>query len=161
MHIRPETPADAAAVREIITAAFGQPDEAALVAALHRDGEAAIALVAESAGAVIGHVLLSPMRAPFAALGLAPLSVRPDWQRQGVGSALMHAAIDAARSHGAAAIFLLGNPDYYRRFGFSAAAAAGFASPYAGAHFMALPLVEPLPATHGAVAYAAAFEALG
>ena len=110
---------------------------------------------------VIGHVLLSPMRAPFAALGLAPLSVRPDWQRQGVGSALMHAAIDAARSQSAAAIFLLGNPDYYRRFGFSAAAAAGFASPYAGPHFMVLPLVEPLPATHGAVAYAAAFGALG
>ncbi len=161
MLIRPETAADHAAIRAVVSAAFARPDEADLVEQLRRNGDAAISLVAEAEGAVIGHVLLSPMAAPFAALGLAPLSVLPAHQRSGVGSALMHAAIDTARASGAAAIFLLGNPGYYQRFGFSAAAAKPFASPYAGPHFMALPLVAPLPATQGAVAYAAAFGGLG
>lgn len=161
MQIRPETPADHAAIRAVITAAFARADEADLVEQLRHDGDAAISLVAEADGVLSGHVLLSPMTAPFAALGLAPLSVLPAHQRQGVGNALMHAAIDAARATGAAAIFLLGDPAYYRRFGFSTEAAKPFASPYAGPHFMALPLVDPLPATHGAVAYAAAFGGLG
>lgn len=161
MRIRTETPADHAAIRAVVAAAFARPDEADLVDQLRRDGDAAVSLVAEADNEIIGHVLLSPMTAPFAALGLAPLSVLPAHQRHGVGSELMHAAIDAARATGAAAIFLLGNPAYYRRFGFSAEAAKPFASPYAGPHFMALPLVNPLPATHGAVGYAAAFGALG
>ncbi len=161
MQIRPETAADHAAIRAVVTAAFARPDEADFVDQLRCDGDAAISLIAEVDHAIIGHVLLSPMTAPFAALGLAPLSVLPAYQRRGVGSALMHAAINAARTAGAAAIFLLGNPAFYRRFGFSAGAAKPFASPYAGPHFMALPLVDPLPAMHGAVAYAAAFGALG
>ena len=157
MRIRPETPADHAAIRAVITAAFARPDEAELVDQLRRDGDAAISLVAEADHAIIGHVLLSPMTAPFAALGLAPLSVLPAHQQHGVGSALMHAAIDAARTAGAAAIFLLGHPAYYRRFGFSVETARPFASPDAGPHFMVLPLVDPLPATHGPVGYAKAF----
>ena len=160
MQIRPETPADHAAIRAVVFAAFARPDEADLVDQLRHDGDATISLVAEAEGEIIGHVLLSPMTAPFAALGLAPLSVLPAHQQHGVGSALMHAAIAQARTASAAAIFLLGDPAYYRRFGFSAEAAKPFASPYAGPHFQLLRLSDrPLP-TERPVAYAPAFARL-
>ncbi len=158
--IRRERAGDVDAIGEVVIRAFGRQDEARLVARLRRDGDAAISLVAVAGGAVIGHVLLSPMAAPFRAVGLAPLSVLPDRQRQGVGAALTHAAIAEARRDGRDAMFVLGDPAYYGRFGFRADLAAGFASPYAGPHFMVLPLAEALPATTGAVDYAPAFSAL-
>ena len=110
-------------------------------------------------GAIIGHVLLSPMRAAFRALGLAPLSVAPDRQAGGVGSALARAAIERARQEGWAAVFVLGENAYYERFGFHADLAARFSSPYAGPHFMALALRPDLPAS-GEVNYAPTFDAL-
>jgi putative acetyltransferase len=87
--------------------------------------------------------------------------VLPDRQRQGVGSALVRAALTRAREGGWAAAFVLGHPAYYGRFGFRADAARGYASPYAGEHFMALPLgPEPLSGL-GAVIHSAPFAALG
>ena len=83
-------------------------------------------------GVVVGHVLLSRLVSPPGALALAPLAVLPDRQRRGVGSALVRAALARAREGGGAAAFVLGDPAYYGRFGFSAEAARGYASPYAG-----------------------------
>jgi putative acetyltransferase len=100
------------------------------------------------------------MEAPFSALALAPLSVKPDRQRAGVGSRLVYDAIDRAKATGWAAIFVLGDPSYYRRFGFDVEAAKGFSSPYAGEHFMVLSLSETLPTT-GELRHAPAFAALG
>lgn len=157
--IRPATAADAAAVAALVTAAFGQDDEARLVQMLEADGDAEIALVAESPDGIVGHVLLSPMRAPFPALGLAPISVAPDHQRRGIGSALMRAAIDRARAGPWRVIFLLGDTDYYGRFGFTARAAEPFGSPYAGPHFQLLAL-DDAPLEGGDVAYAPAFDRL-
>lgn len=159
--VRPERAGDDEAIDGVIVGAFGRDDEARLVTQLRRDGDAAISLVAVAGEAVIGHVLLSPMSAPFRALGLAPLSVVPEHQRQGIGAALIDAAIVQARHGGWSAIFVLGDAAYYGRFGFRADLAAGFLSPYAGPHFMTLPLADMLPATTGRVAYAAAFERLG
>lgn len=104
------------------------------MARLRDDGDAILSLVAVQDAAIVGHVMLSPMSAPFRALGLAPLSVLPRWQRQGVGTALLQAAIGKARDGGWSAVFVLGDPAYYRRFGFRADLAAGFTSPYAGPH---------------------------
>ena len=95
--VRPERAGDIAAIDDVIVRAFGREDEARLVAQLRRDGDATISLVATAGDAVIGHVLLSPMSAPFQALGLAPLSVIPEHQKQGVGTALMSAAVAQAR----------------------------------------------------------------
>ncbi len=160
--IRPETPADAPAVAALLTAAFGGPAEAGLVAALRTAGDAAIALVAEDpAGGIAGHILLSPMRAPFPALSLAPLAVAPGRQGAGLGAALVRAALAQAEAEGWRGVFVLGDPAYYGRFGFTAEAAAGFESPYAGPAFQALALGGPLPAQAGAAAHAPAFAALG
>lgn len=157
--VRPERADDIAAIDDVVTRAFGRDDEARLVAQLRRDGDATISLVAVPAGdAVIGHVLLSPMSAPFRALGLAPVSVAPKYQKQGVGAALIDAAMVQARQGGWSAIFVLGDPGYYGRFGFRADLAAGFSSPYAGPHFMVLPLTDALPVVSGKVSYAAAFS---
>lgn len=159
--IRAEGPTDVAAISAIVELAFGQPDEARLVERLRVEGDAAISLVALIDGAVAGHVLLSPMSAPFLALGLAPVSVSPAHQRIGIGRALVETAIDRARSDGWDAIFVLGDPAYYGRFGFRADLATGFVSPYAGPYLMVLPLGVPLPATIGTIDYAPAFSALG
>ena len=160
MNIRAAGPADHAAVRAILLAAFPGPDEADLVERLRADGDSAIELVAERDGRIVGHVLFSPVEAPFRALALAPVAVAPDRQGEGIGSALIHAGHEAARRQGWDAIFVVGEPEYYRRFGYGAALAAGFASPYAGSYFMVLALRGPLPAGKGEVRHAAAFSAL-
>ena len=129
MLIRRETARDADVIRAITTAAFapGRPPgqtvpEARLIDEL-RAGPAwlpALSLVAVTpAGEVIGHVLGTRGhvgRDPVLALG--PLAVRPDHQRHGVGSALMHAILGAADALGEPLAALLGDPAYYRRFGF-------------------------------------------
>lgn len=157
---RDETEADHKAVREIVTAAFGREDEADLVEALRRSGEAEISLVAEDEGVVVGHVMFSPMTAPFRALGLAPVSVTPKRQMFGIGGALIRNGLDRARAAGWDAVFVLGDPEYYTRFGFDPKLAAGFASPYAGPNFMALALSGDLPQISGKVEYAQPFSSL-
>ena len=164
--IRPAEPADAAAIRAVHEAAFPTTVEAELVEALAREGDAVVSLVAERQGEIVGHVLLSRMRVTadgdeLRALGLAPVGVLPGFQGGGIGSAMIDAALAIARATGEAIVFLLGEPDYYARFGFSAAAAAPFASPYAGPYFMALPLRPGFePPAAGEAAYARAFSDL-
>jgi putative acetyltransferase len=127
--IRRETDRDADVIRAIVTAAFapGQPpgqipNEARLIDEL-RAGPAwlpALSLVAVTpAGETIGHVLGTRGHVgQHPVLALGPLAVRPDQQRRGVGSALMHAILGAADALGEPLVALLGDPAYYRRFGF-------------------------------------------
>ena len=118
--VRDEAPADAAAVRDVVTRAFEQPAEAKIVDALRAAGKADVALVAECDGRVVGHVLFSPVTlagAP-AASGLAPLAVAPELQRRGVGTALVRAGLARCRAAGHAFVVVLGSPAYYGRFGF-------------------------------------------
>ena len=143
-------------MRAVVRAAFGQDEEAELVEALRNAGDATIALVAELGGAIAGQIMFSPMREPASCLGLGPVSVAPDLQRRGTGSALIRAGIQRAREEGWRGIFLLGHAKYYPRFGFSPGAASGFSSPFAGRHFMFLPLTEDAP-LEGRARYAAAF----
>lgn len=157
--LRPFAPGDEAAVRHVVREAFGQPDEARLVDQLRAEGDATHEILAWSGETAIGHVLLSRMAAPLNALALAPVSVIPDRQRQGIGQALVRAAIASAQTTPCQAIFVLGDLDYYGRFGFDPALAAGFDSPYAGAHFAALAL-KPWPTRGGVLGHAPAFGAL-
>lgn len=162
MRIRPETAADHAAVRALLDEAFEGGGESALVERLRAGKLDRVALVAVAHGAVSGHAMLSPMRAPFPALGLAPLAVAAGCRGKGIGAALVAAALDRARTDGAGwrAVFVLGDPAYYGRFGFRADLAAGFATPYAESHFMVLPLAGTLPVRSGPVAYAPPFDLL-
>ncbi|YBV95321.1 N-acetyltransferase [Phyllobacteriaceae bacterium JZ32] len=159
--VRDEEPADIAAIHRVVEAAFQQSMEADLVDRLRADGDAVISLVAEEDGEIVGHVLFSPMSASFPALGLAPVSVLPGRQNQGIGSMLIREGLKQAESRGCRVVFVLGEPAYYRRFGFDPALAAGFDSPYAGPYLMALPLNGKMPAERGRVDYAPAFAALG
>ena len=165
--IRPAEPDDAPSIRTVHEAAFPTPLEAGLVEALVREGDAVVSLVAERQSEIVGHVLLSRMQVTgdgrdLRALGLGPVGVLPGYQGGGIGAALIEGALGIARATGEEIVFLLGEPDYYRRSGFSAEAAAPFASPCAGPWFMALPLRPDFAApARGEAAYARAFSDLG
>ena len=161
MIVRDYRDPDSAPVRDLLEAAFPTAVEADLVERLRADGDAAIELVAEDDAAIVGHILFSPLDAPFRALALAPVAVLPGHQRRGIGSALIEAGHGRARIAGHDAIFVLGEPEYYRRFGYDAALAARFSSPYSGPCFMALPLQPGPAAPNGEVRHAPAFLALG
>ncbi|MFN8663891.1 MAG: N-acetyltransferase [Thermomicrobiales bacterium] len=132
MIIRPESPADATAIHALTAAAFaGKPysdgTEPYVIDALRADGALAISLVAEEQGEVVGHVafsLVSIADEPGTWYGLGPVSVAPSRQRQGIGTALIETGLAQVRDLGAEGCVLLGDPAYYRRFGFSATRSA-------------------------------------
>jgi len=170
MLIRPETPGDAAAVRDVHERAFEQAAEADLVDTLRRDAHPAISLVAEVDGQVIGHIFFSPVEIEhvdatpddriLAVMGLAPMAVRPAFQQRGVGTALVRQGLRSCREAGVHAVVVLGHPSYYPRFGFTPAAQYGLWSEYdvPSEAFMALELVPgALDGARGIVTYHAAF----
>ena len=168
MEIRTSCPADYIQIDSLLKAAFGGPDEAKLVKTLRQDGDIEISLVATEGVHVVGHIVLSKMASqisgetssPVHLLGLAPVSVLPTSQNQGIGSALVRRSLAVAKASGWQAVFLLGHADYYPRFGFSAKLAQPFTSPYSGPNFMALELQGGiLRGRSGAVSYAPAFSA--
>ena len=160
MEIRFEVETDFEEVRALHSSAFPTAGEGELVDALRRTGDAVLSLVAVDGG-VIGHVMFSRMKAPFRALGLAPVAVLADWRRQGVADMLIRAGLARAKEGGWEAVFVLGSPDYYTRFGFNLTLASGFQSPYAGPYLMAMALQDNgLPVTTGAISYAPAFDGL-
>ncbi|MDQ8023566.1 MAG: N-acetyltransferase [Moraxellaceae bacterium] len=132
MEIRNETAADQAAVHALHLAAFSTPAEAKLVDLLRAQAQPLVSLVAADADGIAGHILFSPMRTagpvdgPQALLmGLAPLAVAPSRQGGGIGSALVCAGLHACSKLGVAAVAVLGDPAYYRRFGFAPAGRHG------------------------------------
>jgi putative acetyltransferase len=165
--VRPAADGDEEAIRGVHLAAFPTSAEANLVARLHEDFDSEISLVAEQAGEIVGHAMLSRMSVSagsrvLRALGLGPVGILPGSQGSGIGSNLIRSALGIAGTLGEEVVFVLGEPDYYARFGFSAEAAANFASPYAGLYFMALWLrPDALPPVAGKADYAPAFARLG
>lgn len=157
-------PAVAALITAAFTAAFGRSDEAALVSRLREAGLVEIELVATRGDAIAGHIVFSRLDVeadgrPLKALALAPVSVKPGLQGQGTGGSLIEAGHAEAQHKGFDAVFLLGHPAYYPRFGYSAAAARPFRAPFGGDHFMALALTPAaLDVTSGSVAYPAAWQ---
>jgi putative acetyltransferase len=144
--VRAEKPQDREAVREVNRRAFGGEDEARLVDALRDGGYARLSLVAEEGGRVVGHVLFSdlPIVTPACtrhALALAPVAVLPDRQRRGIGSRLVREGLRACAEAGHRVVVVVGHPDYYPRFGFSARLAGRLKAPFSGPAFMALELV--------------------
>lgn len=139
--VRPEASGDREAIDRLLRAAFPTSAEARLVERLCGDGDAVSSLVAVEAGDVVGHVLFSRLRAPASALALAPLAVRADRRRRGIGARLVEAGLDRAKREGWRAVVVLGDPAWYRRFGFRPEAVQGMASPYAGPALMGLALV--------------------
>lgn len=162
--LREATGSDNEAIRGVLERAFGQPDEARLVEALRQGGRVILELVAEENEQVVGHILYSEL--PLEGAGrmvrgaaLAPLSVDPAFQRRGVGGALIKLSLAQLAFEGVEVLVVLGHPEYYTRFGFSAAQAAGIEHPFPpGPHFMAMEL-EPgvLDGFRGRAVYAPEF----
>ena len=124
--IREEADADVNAIAEVTVAAFktlaiSNHSEQFIIEALRAANALKISLVAEVEGRVVGHIAFSPVTISdgFANwYGLGPVSVLPDYQRQGIGSALILEGLSRLKGFGARGCCLVGHPDYYRRFGF-------------------------------------------
>jgi putative acetyltransferase len=169
IYIRTEGSGDAIALHSLITAAFARADEANLVERLRAVPESAsfVAVKAEPDGeSIVGHVFYSPVEIAGCAarvLGLAPLAVRPDSQRQGIGSQLVGQSLDAIAQLGCQAVVVLGAPAYYSRFGFTPASALGLRCEYDVPEeaFMALELTRgALERCQGTVKYRPEFGGL-
>jgi putative acetyltransferase len=165
--IRHETAADHETVRHVNRLAFGQDDEAGIVDALCKGGYSRLSLVAEAEGRLVGHILFSDLPiltdgGTVPALSLAPMAVLPEYQKRGIGSALVRKGLEVCRGAGHRIVVVLGHPDFYPRFGFSARLAERLSSPF-GRHeaWMALELVPgALDGVTGWVRYPPPFGAV-
>jgi putative acetyltransferase len=128
-------------IHAAVTAAFGRADEAVLVRQLRADGDVVLELAGFENGAVLGHILFSaltvePVTIRIAAL--APVSVWPARQKQGIGSALIRGGLARCAALGFDACAVLGDPEYYQRFGFLRRTARTIQSVYSGPAYQAL-----------------------
>ncbi len=124
--IRDETRADIAVITEVTVAAFATLEisdhtEQFIIEALRSAGALTLSLVAEADGRVVGHIAFSPVAISDGTTdwyGLGPLSVLPEYQRRGIGKALIQKGLSRLKRLGAKGCCLVGHPQYYRRFGF-------------------------------------------
>jgi putative acetyltransferase len=165
--IRPETGQDQKAIWSVNRAAFEGDAEANLVDALRDGGFVEVSLVAEVDREIVGHILFSRVAittnfGTVDVLSLAPMVVLPSYQRQGIGSRLVEAGVEACREAGHRIVVVLGHPEFYPRFGFSSALAEPLQSPFGGGEaWMALELVPgSLEGVEGRVEYSPPFTAL-
>jgi putative acetyltransferase len=164
--VRSETPADWDKIEALTASAFlnaphSSHAEQHIVTALRRAGQLSVSLVAEADAGLIGHVAISPVSISDGTpgwFGLGPISVLPQYQRQGIGSRLMREALRILSERGASGCVVLGEREYYGRFGFRAdpdLVLPGVPAEY----FQALPFGSSRP--RGTVTYHEAFEARG
>ena len=126
MEVRAEKPEDVEAVRRVNVAAFGRESEANLVDQL-RGVASTFSFIAVESEQIVGHIFYSPVviegecANDLLVLGLAPVAVLPNYQRQGTGSLLIQHSLEECDRFGFKAIVVLGSPGYYGRFGFTPA----------------------------------------
>ena len=163
--IRPESEADRLAISKVNEAAFESQAEASLVDSLREGGFVTSSLVAGTDEGIVGHILFSRLpiisnAGTVEAVSLAPMSVLPSHQRQGIGSKLVQAGIEVCRNQGHSIVLVLGHPEFYPRFGFSAEVARPLLSPFGGGEaWMSLELVPgALDGVEGRVEYPPPFS---
>ncbi|WP_375478842.1 GNAT family N-acetyltransferase [uncultured Nostoc sp.] len=136
MNIRCETLSDYTAIAEVNTLAFGQENEAKLVEKIRYSDRyiSELSLIAEVENVVVGHILFSYLNLvgeeTLQVLGLAPLAVYPQFQTQGIGSALIKAGLEIAEVKKEAIVIVLGHPQFYTRFGFQLSVVYEIESPF-------------------------------
>lgn len=162
MIIREALPADFNDIASCVLAAFENEAEVMLIKQLRADKDVLIERVAQEGGSIVGHVMVSKLTLkPDLGLfcgGVAPLSVVPTHQSNGIGSSLMNTVLAESRSLGLDALFLLGDPAYYQRFGFQV---TGVGSDYPAKYFQAYELTpDCLWGAETKAYYANAFSSL-
>ena len=135
MDIRTENLEDVEAVRNVNIAAFGRENEANLVDKL-RGSASTFSFVAVQSDRIVGHLLFSLVAVEgkcsrnLSILGLAPVAVLPNYQRQGIGTLLIRQGLKECARSGFQAVVVLGHPDFYPRFGFIPASRKGLGCEY-------------------------------
>ena len=166
--IRRERPEDIGSIRAVNEAAFGQRTEGDIVDALRHACPDLLSLVAESDDEIVGHILFSPVTIEDGSgstqgMGLAPMAVMPNRQRQGIGSKLIEAGVEILGERGCPFVIVLGHPEFYPRFGFVPASRHGLRCQWEGvpdAAFMVLVLDEATMAgVRGVARYRDEFDA--
>ena len=122
--VHEELPDDHDAIHEVNRQAFNGDAEAILVNRLRTSGAIVVSLVAVKNGEIVGNILFSDLHletelAVIHAASLAPMAVAPEFQRQGIGSALVRRGLELCRERGKSVVVVVGHPEYYPRFGFS------------------------------------------
>jgi putative acetyltransferase len=165
MNIRIENENDESGVYAVNASAFETPAEAKLVDVLRLQANPVISLVAEHEGKIVGHIMFSAMtfqqHPELRIMGLGPMAVSPDFQRQDIGSQLVRAGLKLCTQSGTEAVFVLGHPAFYPRFGFLPAAGFAIKSEYDVPHevFMGMELQSSvLNGKTGMVKYHDAFS---
>ncbi len=135
--IRPEKPEDIPSVRIINEQAFGQPAEADIVDKLRQNCPEALSLVAEDEGYIVGHILFTPVtietdEKSIRGMGLAPMAVLPERQREGIGSVMVEYGLKILQDRSCPFVIVLGHAEYYPRFGFKIASEHGLTSQWDG-----------------------------
>ncbi len=148
--IRQEQPQDIEEIREVNVQAFGQSEEADIIDALRRNCSNLLSLVAIKEDHVVGHILFSPATLDehnkvVNGMALGPMAVRPDLQRQGIGSDLVQTGIKELKNRRCPFVILLGHSQFYPRFGFESASRRGILCEWEAPEeaFMILVLNEP------------------
>lgn len=124
--IRNETDADVGAIAEVTIAAFrtleiSNHTEQFIIEALRTAKALTVSLVADVDGRVVGHIAFSPVTISDGTqnwYGLGPVSVLPEYQRRGIGKALIREGLSRLKRLHAQGCCVVGHPDYYRKFGF-------------------------------------------
>lgn len=166
MNIRSETLLNYGAIAQVNKLAFGQDNEAQLIEEIRRSDLfiPELSLVAEVENSVVGHILFSYINLvgeeTLQVLGLAPLAIHPQFQRQGIGSALVKAGLKIAEEKAEAIVIVLGHPQFYSRFGFEPSVNYQIQSPFPVPDdvFMVKPLENYHPKYQGKVVYPPAFH---
>lgn len=163
--IRPEEPRDLKTIDDVNRHAFGQSLESDIVDALRIAGALSISLVAEEEGQIVGHIAFSPVAIEtnpkdLPILGLGPMAVAPEFQKQGIGAQMISRGLKLCRAGGCRVVVVLGHPSYYPRFGFQPSHPFGISweNECPKEAFMILELDEgALESLSGAVKYHSAF----
>ncbi len=166
MNIRSETPADYLAISQINNLAFGRENEAQLISEIRNSDFhiPELSLVAKVDNIVVGHILFSYIELigeeKLQVLSLAPIAVHPQFQKQGIGSALIKAGLTKAETRGESLVIVLGDPQFYSRFGFVPSTTHEIASPFPvpDEFFMVKPLKNYQTKYRGKVIYPPAFH---
>jgi putative acetyltransferase len=165
--IRAELADDAAEIHRLVASAFPTEAEAYLVRELRKSGALRVSLVAvddDSDHCIVGHVAFSPVRTSDEreGVGLAPVAVVATHRRRGIAAMLIEAGLEACRNLGIPYAVVLGEPDYYGRFGFEPAPKHGLADEFQGGSAFQVKALAPrgIPGNAGLVRYSAAFSTI-